>query len=298
MWFLWLFGNAVCAKVGNLRYLFLYVFLGVAAGVTHLLFSSGPALGASGAINGVVGMYLVLFFENEITCYFFFWFIFFFLRQFSVGSCWMILFWLSWDVFGAFAWSGDSNVAYFAHLGGFGVGFGVALAMCKMGWITMERYERSLLQWWQEWRHGPKLTAFDLPYGRLERELAEVQAPNEPTSSAAPVKSKSAHSFSMEDGSVLPPPDGFIRVVCSCGKTIKASPQYEGKVVRCPRCKGAVRIIRADGSSAMDLKMQAQDDYLRFTCPCGKGIKVPARYAGRRGKCPRCGAAVRVPKVF
>ncbi|MDI9431927.1 MAG: rhomboid family intramembrane serine protease [Planctomycetota bacterium] len=54
MWFLWIFGNAVCAKVGNLRYLVLYVLLGTTAGVTHLLFDSRPALGASGAINGVV----------------------------------------------------------------------------------------------------------------------------------------------------------------------------------------------------------------------------------------------------
>jgi len=130
MWFLWIFGNAVCAKVGNLIYLCLYILLGVAAGVIQLCFSSGPALGASGAINGVVGGYLVLFFENEIDCFFLFWFLLFIvIRRFAVSSFWMILFWLSWDLFGAFVLSGNSNVGYFAHLGGFAAGFAAMLAL-------------------------------------------------------------------------------------------------------------------------------------------------------------------------
>ena len=149
MWFLLVFGNAVCAKIGNLRYLLMYVLFGVSAGIVHLLWVGGPALGASGAINGVVGMYLVLFPENGIKCYFFFWFILFCLRSFVVRSCWMILFWLSWDIVGALRGSGE-RVAYFAHLGGFAGGFGIAFLMCQKGWLTMERYEKSLLQIWQE----------------------------------------------------------------------------------------------------------------------------------------------------
>jgi membrane associated rhomboid family serine protease len=100
--FLWIFGNAVCAKLGNLLYLILYVFCGVLAGVVHLLFVSGPVLGASGAINGVVGMYLVLFYENEITCVFG-WLIPPLLKCFDVSSIWMIFFWLFWDIVGGFA---------------------------------------------------------------------------------------------------------------------------------------------------------------------------------------------------
>jgi hypothetical protein len=210
----------------------------------------------------------------------------------------MILFWLFWDVFGAFVWSGNSGVAYFAHLGGFGAGFGIALAMCKMGWITMERYERSLLQWWRDWRRGPELTPFDMPYGRLEKELAEVQVPKDPSQPAAPARLKPAHSSSTEDGSVRPPPDGLIHVACSCGKTIKASLQYEGKIVRCPRCKGAVKITRGGRGGTVRADVPAQDGYVRFTCSCGKSIRASARYAGRRAKCPRCGATVRVPNAL
>ncbi|MHC4158525.1 MAG: rhomboid family intramembrane serine protease, partial [Planctomycetota bacterium] len=68
--FLWLFGNAVCSKIGNIVYLPVYVLLGLVAAVSHLIFIGGPMIGASGAINGIVGMYLVFFPENSISCLF------------------------------------------------------------------------------------------------------------------------------------------------------------------------------------------------------------------------------------
>ncbi len=100
MLFLWIFGNALCAKLGNVRYLGLYVLFGVVAGIAQLLSHALPALGASGAINGVVGAYLVLFYQNEITCLFAFWLILPYVRWFAVSSVWMVLFWLFWDVVG------------------------------------------------------------------------------------------------------------------------------------------------------------------------------------------------------
>ena len=77
MFFLWIFGNAVCATLGNFRYLLLYIFWGLCSGSAHLLTSDVPALGASGAINGVVGMFLFLYAKNQITCLF--WFFLFYL---------------------------------------------------------------------------------------------------------------------------------------------------------------------------------------------------------------------------
>ncbi len=68
--FLWLFGNAVCSKIGNVFYLPVYVGLGLIAATSHLIFSDGRAVGASGAINGIVGMYLVFFPENSMSCFF------------------------------------------------------------------------------------------------------------------------------------------------------------------------------------------------------------------------------------
>jgi len=214
MWFLWIFGNAVCAKVGNLKYLLLYILLGVAAGVAHLCFSSGPALGASGAINGVVGIYLVLFFENEIDCFFLFWFfLFVVVRRFAVSSFWMILFWLSWDIFGLFVLSGNSNVGYFAHLGGFAAGFGIMLTLCRIGWVSMERYERSLVQWWQERR--PRKDGTD-SLQKAYAQIGMVASQAEPTASPSrPVTEQKSNRTERASRDRTP-----IRGTCSCGNTL------------------------------------------------------------------------------
>lgn len=142
MVFLWVFGNAVCAKVGNLAYLILYLGIGVVAGLTHLFVTGAPAVGASGAVNGVVGMYLVLYPRNNVSC--FYWFIFL-VGRFHLSSIWMILLWVAFDVYGAS--SGSGGVAYWAHLGGFGTGFGLATLLLYLGWIEMRSTECSLFEW-------------------------------------------------------------------------------------------------------------------------------------------------------
>jgi membrane associated rhomboid family serine protease len=99
--FLWIFGNAVCAKIGNVYYLLVYLLLGIFAAVTHLVFNGDWAIGASGAVNGIVGLYLVLFPQNDITCYFFMLFFYRpYWKEFTLSSYWMILFWLVFDIFG------------------------------------------------------------------------------------------------------------------------------------------------------------------------------------------------------
>jgi membrane associated rhomboid family serine protease len=140
MVFLWVFGNAVCAELGNWAYLPVYVALGVAAGGLHLLFSGAPVVGASGAINGIVGMFLVLYPINEITC--FYWFGFWW-GTFSISSYWLILLWFAFDILGAA--TGAQGVAYVAHIGGFLAGAGLAVLALKAGWMRMDQGERSLL---------------------------------------------------------------------------------------------------------------------------------------------------------
>ena len=83
MIFLWVFGNAVCYKVGNKLYLPIFVLLGIVAALSYSLYCSNPMLGASGAINGIVGMFLVLFPINDITCL---WIFIPFARKFSLSS--------------------------------------------------------------------------------------------------------------------------------------------------------------------------------------------------------------------
>jgi membrane associated rhomboid family serine protease len=143
MLFLWIFGNAVCAKVGNISFPFIYLFLGFCAAVVHLVADGSPAVGASGAINGVVGMFLVWYPLNSISCFYLWGFIPMLGTAFSISSCWMILFWLVFDIWGAASTGGST--AYWAHIGGFAVGFALAVALLKIGLVEMEEDEKSLL---------------------------------------------------------------------------------------------------------------------------------------------------------
>jgi len=238
--FLWIFGNAVCAKIGNLAYLPIYIVLGVFAGIAHLVFQGGAAIGASGAIMGIVGIYLVFFPTNDITCYFVF--IFFLrpiVREFTVSSYWMILFWLAFDIFGAIIQGG--TVAYFAHLGGFAVGFGSAILMLKMKWVVMEdRYEKSLLRMWKE-RNEPVPELYGSHHGMYPYNVETQTLETAKNAEQGKMEKKTVEAekipFESEE-----PKDEFIRFMCSCGKKVKAPVKYAGKVARCPRCKKQVKI--------------------------------------------------------
>jgi membrane associated rhomboid family serine protease len=144
MLFLWVFGNAVCAKVGNLAYLVIYFGLGFISGGIFYAIDPRPAVGASGAINGIVGIFVVWYLFNLISCWYVFWF--FGLGrvgEFSVGSYWMVLMWMGFDILGAI-WGGG-NVGYIAHLAGLFAGVALGIVLLKTGLVEMERGERSLL---------------------------------------------------------------------------------------------------------------------------------------------------------
>ena len=145
MLFLWVFGNAVCAKVGNLLYPLIYLGLGLVSGVVSHLVHPQLAVGASGAINGVVGMFVVWYLLNDISCWYAYWF---FTSgdtgTFSISSYWMILLWLVFDVWGVFG--SDGMIDYVAHVAGFAAGFALAAGLLLTGLVTMDRGERSLLQ--------------------------------------------------------------------------------------------------------------------------------------------------------
>lgn len=303
MLFLWLFGNAVCAKVGNLRYLLLYILLGAMAGVAHLLFSGGDALGASGAINGVVGMYLVLFYENEITCLFAFWFILPYVRTFSVSSIWLILLWLLWDVLGA-AGGSREHVAYFAHLGGFASGFAITMLMCYKGWITMERYEESLLQAWRRWRHPEQADPLDAVRAGLGLPAANAEeAPPAERPAPEPIPLPEVKASGPRRA---PTAGDAIRTACGCGKDVTVPREYAGRTIHCSACGRRIVIPQKSdffGPPAKPeharpaLRPQKDAAVVRFTCACGRKIKAPARHAGKIGKCPQCGSQVRIPRA-
>lgn len=245
--FLWIFGNAVCAKIGNLKYLFFYLFFGLFAAAAHLIFEGGPAIGASGAIFGVVGMFLVLFPLNDITCYFILWLILIpRVVEFTVSSFWIILFWFAYNLAAAFLFPPDIiKVAFFAHLGGFLSGFVLGIVLLLTRVVVMEpRYERSLLDILANWRKPAEEEPIH-PYGNFQRDIELAKSLESQTSAPVQVPSISVENMPAEAPTipmVIALPEQFIHFCCTCGKKVKIPAKYAGKTGRCPACKKQIRI--------------------------------------------------------
>jgi membrane associated rhomboid family serine protease len=142
MWFLWVFGNAVNYKLGQLGYLGFYLAAAMAGGMAHYLFEGTPGAGASGAINGVMGAFLVFFPRNDVTV---FWFIWIRPGISTLSSGWIILLWLAWDVL-CLALGSQGGSGLWAHVGGFVTGFAVAAVLALVGWIRPSPDEQTLLE--------------------------------------------------------------------------------------------------------------------------------------------------------
>jgi membrane associated rhomboid family serine protease len=119
MWFLWVFGEALEDDLGPLRFLGFYLFCGFFACIFHVLAASSldrPMIGASGAIAGVLGGYLIRLPKSSILTV-----VFWRLRPETVyipAVVWLGL-WLALQFYGL---RNGGAVAWMAHLGGFGIG--------------------------------------------------------------------------------------------------------------------------------------------------------------------------------
>jgi len=121
---LWVFGPNVEDRFGRVGFLVFYLGAGVLAGGTHVVLEHAGAAGASGAIAGVTGAYIVLFPRTSVRV--FYWFIIFGVRWWPAFVFIGIA--IARDVvFTGLGWSG--NVATFAHMGGYAAGFAVAMAL-------------------------------------------------------------------------------------------------------------------------------------------------------------------------
>ena len=142
MLFLWIFGNAVNYKFGHVGYAGLYLAAAVASGLAHYGFDGSPAVGASGAINGVMGAFLVFFPRNDVSCLLF---IYVYPRYFRISSFWVLLFWVAWDVL-YLVLGTSGGVALWAHVGGFAAGFGIAMICALAGLIKPTKDEQTIFQ--------------------------------------------------------------------------------------------------------------------------------------------------------
>ncbi len=136
MLMLFVFGNAICGAMPGGWYAGAYFALGIFAGLVHLGLDGSPAVGASGAIYGIMGVYLAVYPQNRINC---FWI--FLIRAGVTGfPGWLlILCWFAADVFGVIGKSSD--VAHWAHIGGLTGGFVMGVALLKLGKVDVYDYD-------------------------------------------------------------------------------------------------------------------------------------------------------------
>ncbi len=123
MWFLHIFGDNIEDRLGHIRYLVFYLFCGLTAGLVHLLTnwnSNIPTIGASGAISGIMGAYLLLYPRSRILTLIP---IFFFFQFVEIPAFIFLGYWLLIQLFSAsLTPSHVGGVAFWAHIGGFVAG--------------------------------------------------------------------------------------------------------------------------------------------------------------------------------
>lgn len=134
MWFLWVFGGSIEDRFGHLRYLLFYLVCGAGAGIAHTLFnldSRVPAVGASGAISGVLGAYMVLFPGARILTLVPLLIFFFTIELPAVVllGYWFVIQALSG--LGSLGTQHTGGVAWWAHIGGFLLGMALAKGFAR-----------------------------------------------------------------------------------------------------------------------------------------------------------------------
>ena len=119
MLYLWIFGNNIEDFLGPIRFVIFYLLSGLGASLTHIIFnmnSQVPMIGASGAIAGILGAYLILYPGARVLTFVF---LFFFIRIIPIPAAFILGLWFLLQVMNVGIGGG---VAWFAHIGGFLIG--------------------------------------------------------------------------------------------------------------------------------------------------------------------------------
>jgi membrane associated rhomboid family serine protease len=129
MVFLWVFGDNVEDALGHVRFLLFYLLCGIAAGLAHTLVDTAsqmPLVGASGAIGGVLGAYLVLYPRARI------WVLLFLRIPMRLPAIWVLGGWIALQFLslGSTVEEGEA-IAWWAHIGGFAAGVALVFPLRK-----------------------------------------------------------------------------------------------------------------------------------------------------------------------
>jgi len=137
MLFLWIFGNNIEDYLGRMRFIFFYLICGAGASLIHVLFNANslvPVIGASGAVSGVMGAYLVLYSQAKIRTLVF---LFFLITFLDIPA---FVFLIVWFIFQFFYAGSQSGIAWLAHVGGFLLGVLLVKMMQRRPRIRIQPY--------------------------------------------------------------------------------------------------------------------------------------------------------------
>ncbi len=192
MLFLWVFGNAVNAKMGNATYLLFYLASGVFAGVGFAIGGTSPCLGASGAIAGITTAFLVLFPRTHVTVVY--WFVWFIGTAQIQALLLIVVKVILYDNIIAPSLAGGSefvSVAYSAHIAGYVFGFAWCSLMLLVRGLPRDQYDIVAMakryyqrQQYRAMMADPNVRA-QMAHGRVARPVSAVTG--EVLEEAAPV---------------------------------------------------------------------------------------------------------------
>jgi membrane associated rhomboid family serine protease len=149
MWFLWIFGDNIEDLLGHAKYLVFYLLCGTVAGLGQVIaspYSTVPMVGASGAIAGVMGAYLVKFPRARVLTLVF---VLFFITTIEIPAPLMLAYWFVIQLFSGFGSIARTHLsqggtAFFAHIAGFVAGMALVKVMGSSG-----QYNRRRDRYWE-----------------------------------------------------------------------------------------------------------------------------------------------------
>jgi membrane associated rhomboid family serine protease len=141
MWFLWIFGNNVEDAMGRLRFVIFYLACGLGAALLQVIAnpnSNIPMVGASGAISGIMGAYLILYPHVRVFAFVPLGII---MTSIALPAWAMLIYWMLLQLLGGFASIGATGggVAFWAHVGGFVVGVVLIKLFARPDYVQAHR---------------------------------------------------------------------------------------------------------------------------------------------------------------
>jgi membrane associated rhomboid family serine protease len=143
MWFLWVFGNNVEDSMGHVRFAVFYLLTGLAASGAHILSSLDspiPTVGASGAISGIMGAYILLYPHVRVLTLVV---LVYFARVVALPAVVLLGLWFALQLFSGMMGQA-SGVAFWAHVGGFVAGVALIKLFARPKLVRAKREHRQL----------------------------------------------------------------------------------------------------------------------------------------------------------